>query len=425
MAAATALTPLERTLEAFAAQASTTHGLVQVAIVVAGLALGWLVGGALRRRVSANGVWAFGEGGFARVAFPLVALVLIWGARLPARKFFATPIIDTALWLVAAFAVIRFAVYVLRHVLPQGALLRGSERTFAIAIWSGLALHVTGLLPELWEALDAVAFSVGKQRISLLLVLQALASVAVTLAIALWVSRLVEARILAAERLEMSTRVVIAKLLHALAFLLAILIALPAVGIDLTALSVFGGALGVGIGVGLQKIAANYLSGFVILLERSVRIGDLVTIDGRTGVVKTIATRFTVIRSLDGTESILPNETLVTQAVTNHSFSDPRVLVKVPVTVGYASDLDRVFAILVEAAKSDARVLADPAPSAWIAKLGDSGIDVDLGFWIADPDQGQAALRGAILRRALEAFRTESIEIPFPKRDVTLLKAAD
>lgn len=425
MAATTALTPLERTLEAFAAQASTTHGLVQVGIVVLGLALGWFVGGALKRRVSANNVWSFGEGGFARVAFPLVALALIWGARLPARKFFATPIIDTALWLLAAFAVIRFAVYVLRHVLPQGALLRGSERTVAIAIWAGLALHVTGLLPELWDALDAIAFSVGKQRISLLLVLQALASVAVTLAIALWVSRLVEARILATERLEMSTRVVIAKLLHAFAFLLAILIALPAVGIDLTALSVFGGALGVGIGVGLQKIAANYLSGFVILLERSVRIGDLVTIDGRTGVVKTIATRFTVVRSLDGTESILPNETLVTQAVINHSLTDPRVLVKVPVTVGYDSDLDRVFAILVQAAQSDSRVLADPAPAAWIARLGDNGIEVELGFWIADPDQGQAGLRGAVLRQALEAFRAAAIEIPFPKRDVTLVKAAE
>jgi small-conductance mechanosensitive channel len=131
--------------------------------------------------------------------------------------------------------------------------------------------------------------------------------------------------------------------------------------------------------------------------------------------------RYTVIRSLDGTETILPNETLITQAVTNHSFTDPKVLAKVAVSVGYDSNIDRVFEILVGCAKAQERVLADPPPGAWIASLGDNGIDVELGFWIADPDQGQAALKGAVLRGALEGFRTEGIEIPFPKRDVTLV----
>lgn len=419
------MTPLERALEAFATQAATPKGALQLAVIAAGLALGWLVARILRRRVPENPAWAFGAGGFHRVAFPLAALALIWGAGLALRKLQATPFVDLAIALLVAFAVIRLAVYVLRSILPEGAFLRGSERTIATAMWVGVALHLVGILPEVRDALDDVSFMAGKQRISLLLVIQGLVSVAITLAASLWIAGLIERQVLATERLEMSTRVVIAKLLHAFAFLLAILIALPAVGIDLTALSVFGGALGVGIGVGLQKIAANYLSGFVILLERSVRIGDLVTIDGRTGVVKTIATRFTVVRSLDGTESILPNETLVTQAVINHSLTDPRVLVKVPVTVGYDSDLDRVFAILVQAAQSDSRVLADPAPAAWIARLGDNGIEVELGFWIADPDQGQAGLRGAVLRQALEAFRAAAIEIPFPKRDVTLVKAAE
>jgi len=280
-----------------------------------------------------------------------------------------------------------------------------------------------GILPEVRDALDDIAFTAGKQRISLLLVIQGLVSVAVTLAISLWVARIVEDRVLAAERIELSTRVVIAKLVRAVAFTLAILVALPVVGIDITALSVFGGALGVGIGFGLQKIASNYVSGYIILLDRSIRIGDLVTVDNRHGVVKAIQSRYTVIRSLDGTESIIPNETMITQAVTNHSFTDRKVLVKVKVAVGYGSDMDRVFALLLEAARRQPRVLAEPAPAAWITALGDSGIEVELGAWISDPDQGQSALRGAILLDALEAFRAEGIEIPFPQRDVRIVQA--
>jgi small-conductance mechanosensitive channel len=416
-----AMTPLERLIEAIATQLTVPSVIAQFAVIAACFTVGWLVGGALRKRVRHRGLWAFGAGGFDRVASPLVTLGLLWVAHLVLRKSFATPFVNLAFVLVAAFAIVRFSVYVLRHALPQGAFLRGSERTVAYAIWIGIALHITGILPEVWEALDAVAFSAGKQRISMLLVLQGIASVAVTLAVSMWIAGLIEGRVLAAERMEMSTRVVIAKLVRALAFLLAILVALPLVGIDITALSVFSGALGVGVGLGLQKIASNYVSGYIILLDRSVRIGDLVTIDNRHGVVKAIMSRYTVIRSLDGTESILPNETLITQAVTNHSFTDPKVLVKVAVSVGYGSNIDRVFAILTDCAKGEPRVLAEPPPGAWIAALGENGIDIELGFWIADPDQGQSALKGAILRGALEAFRAEGIEIPFPKRDVTLV----
>jgi len=354
------------------------------------------------------------------VAFPLAALALIWGAGLALRKLQATPFVDLAIALLVAFAVIRLAVYVLRSILPKGAFLRGSERTIATAMWVGVALHLVGILPEVREALDDVAFNAGKQRISLLLVIQGLVSVAITLAASLWIAGLIERQVLATERLEMSTRVVIAKLLRAVAAFVAILVALPLVGIDVTALSVFGGALGVGLGFGLQKIASNYVSGYIILLDRSVRIGDLVTVDNRHGVVKEIASRYTVIRSLDGTESIIPNETLITQAVTNHSFTDRKVVVKVKVSVGYGSDMDRVFALLLDIARRQPRVLADPAPGCWIASLGDNGVDVELAAWIADPDQGQAALRGAMLKEILDTFRAEGIEIPFPQRDVRL-----
>lgn len=415
------MTPLETTFEAFAQQATTLEGLAQLAVIVAGIGLGWLAGGMLRRRVAARELWKFGTGGFDRVAFPLAALAIIWGLRLLLRKSHDTPFIDVAITLLAAFAIIRFSMYVLRHVLPQGAILRGTERTVATVMWLGVALHVTGLLPEVWEALESVAFSVGEQRISLLLVMQGVVSVAITLAISLWLANLVEGRVLATERLALSTRVVVAKLVRAVAFLLAILVALPIVGIDITALSVFGGALGVGLGFGLQKIASNYVSGFIILLDRSIRIGDFVTVDNRQGEVKAIASRYTVIRSLDGTESIIPNETMITQSVTNHSYTDRQVLLRVKVGVGYASNIDRVFELLLEAAHRQPRVLEDPPPAAWITALGDNGVEIELGIWIADPDKGQLSLRSAILKEALRAFRAEGIEIPFPQRDVRLL----
>jgi small-conductance mechanosensitive channel len=415
------MSPLERTLEAFATQASAPRGLAQLAVIAAGVALGWLVGGMLRRRVAARQVWKFGAGGFDRVAMPLTALGILWVGRVLLRKVYATPLVDLAIALVAAFAVIRFAVYVLRHVLPEGAFLRGSERTFSITMWVGVALHLTGILPEVWDALDAMAFTIGRQRISLLLVGQGIAAVAVTLAISLWIARMVEGSVLAAEAIELSTRVVIAKLVRAAAFLVAILVALPLAGIDITALSVFGGALGVGLGLGLQKVASNYVSGYIILLDRSIRIGDLVTVDNRQGVVKAIESRYTVIRSLDGTESIIPNETMITQCVTNHSFTDRKVAVKVKVTVGYATDVDRAFVLLLAAAGRQPRILADPAPGVFISALGDNGIDIEMSAWIADPDQGQMQLRGAILKEVLEAFRAEGIEIPFPQRDVRVV----
>ncbi len=417
------MSPLERTLEAFATQASAPRGLSQLAVIAAGLALGWLVSGMLRRRVAARQVWKFGAGGFDRVAMPLTALAFIWIGRIVLRKLFATPLVDLAILLIAAFAIIRFAVYVLRHILPEGAFLRGSERTVAITIWAGIALYFTGILPDVWDTLDSLSFTVGKQRISLLLIGQGLVSVAITLAVSLWIARLIEDSVLAAERLELSTRVVVAKLVRAVAFLVAVLVALPLAGIDITALSVFGGALGVGLGLGLQKVASNYVSGYIILLDRSVRIGDLVTVDNRQGVVKAIESRYTVIRSLDGTESIIPNESMITQSVTNHSFSDRKVVVKVKVTVGYATDVDRAFALLLAAAQRQPRILADPAPGVFISALGDNGIDIEMSAWIADPDQGQMQLRGAILKEVLEAFRAEGIEIPFPQRDVRVVGA--
>lgn len=418
------MTELERLIDGLVANAGTRYMLLGAAVLAACVAVGWLVSKRLRARLAKREGhrWAFGEGGFDRVAFPLVALALVWTAKLALRRAgleAATPLLDLANTLLVAMAVIRFFVYVLRSVLPEGGFLRGSERTLAWAMWIGVVLYMTGLLPEIRDALDDVAIEIGKQRISLLLVITAVVSVAVTLAIAMWIASLVEARVMKAERMQMSTRVVLAKVVRAVAFFAAILVALPLVGIDITALSVFGGALGVGLGLGLQKIASNYVSGFIILLDRSVRIGDLVTVDGRHGTIQEIASRYTVVRSGDGTESIIPNDTLVTQSVTNHSYTDRKAVVKVSLPVEYTADIDRVFEILRAAGKAHPRALPDPAPLATILKVADPGVEVELAVWIDDAHAGLQEIRSDLLKAILEGLRASRIGIPAPRREIT------
>ena len=208
----------------------------------------------------------------------------------------------------------------------------------------------------------------------------------------------------------------------ALLAVLALLIALPAVGIDLTVLSVFGGALGVGLGFGLQKIASNYVSGFIILMDRSVSLGDVVAVDRHSGEIVKMAARYVVVRGLDGTETLIPNETLVTSPVVNFSYSDRRVRVAVQAQISYGSDLDAATRIMDEAAMRHPRVLHDPAPATVVTRLADSGIDLELGAWISDPQSGQGGLRSDLLRDILRDFRAGGIEIPYPQREVRVFK---
>ncbi len=226
---------------------------------------------------------------------------------------------------------------------------------------------------------------------------------------------------MAAQGLEPNLKVLFSRLAKALLIALAVLIGLPMVGIDLTTLSVFGGALGVGLGFGLQKIAANYISGFIILLDRSIRIGNLISVGNDRGQVTQITTRFTVLRGMTGIEAIVPNEMLVGSVVQNESYSDQKVRVAMPVQVAYATDLDRAMAILVEAALQQPRVLRDPPPKALVTLFADSGINLELGFWIEDPEAGTGEVRSAIYLAIWREFKAAGIEIPFPQREIRIL----
>jgi small-conductance mechanosensitive channel len=406
-----------------ASSATPSEWLWQVAVIAAALALGFYASRAVCRRIKASPRWKFGKGDFERVAFPLFTLAFVALGELVLGRYQAVVLVNIVKSLLVALVIIRAAVYVLGHIIPEGAFLRTVVRIIAWIAWIAVVLHVTGLLPDVISALDDVGITLGKskQRVTLWLALQAVAALAITLTVALWLGRITETRVLAAESIEMSTRIVITKLVHASAVVLAILIALPLVGIDVTTLSIFGGALGVGLGFGLQKIASNYVSGFIVLLDRSLRIGDVITVDGRRGEVKAIESRYTVIKGGDGVESIIPNETLITQSVNHHTYSDPKVSMVVAVCVSYESNVEKACELLLEAAKRQSRVIAEPPSAARVKNLGDNGIDLELTVWIKDPAVGEAELRSALLLDVLKSFKAAGVDIPYPRRDVRLI----
>ena len=429
---------LQEILRIVQQELSRPQYLWQLVIVAGALVGAWFFSRMMQQRVDARvraeerkptgrvDLLQFSIDGFRRLAFPVSAMALLalggLGMRAAGlvRRTGDIQFLRLAFTLLAAAAAIRLFVYVLRRSFPRSNWIGTFERAIALVIWLLVALHVTGLLTDLVELFEAVHIPIGKQRLTLWDLLVGAVSVVLTLLAALWVGSVLESRLMAATSLTPNSRVVVARLLKAVLALVAVLTALSLVGIDLTVLSVFGGALGVGLGLGLQKIASNYVSGFIILLDHSLTIGDMITVDKYYGAVSQINTRYTVIKALDGTETIVPNEMLVSSPVINHSYSDSKVRVVVKVSVAYASDVDRALQILVDAERNQPRVLGDPAPAAFITGLGADGIDLEVGFWIRDPEEGTLAVRSAITRLLLQRFRDESIEIPFPQRDVRI-----
>ncbi len=417
--------PVAADFDTLIRQLGTTPAWWQVGVLFACFAVAWLSARAIRAKLPADlqpGALKIGAGSVHRLVLPLLALLLVWIGRFVVARYQPVPLLNIAIPLIASYLVIRLALYLLRHLMAPSALLKASERVIGYGVWGIVALYLTGVLPEIAGALDDISFMVGKQKITLLLVVHALFWATFTIFVALSISRIIEQRLLAAESLDMSMRVFAGKLIRAGAAVIAILIALPLMGIDITVLSVFGGALGVGLGLGLQKIASNYVSGFVILLDRSIRPGDLVTIADRQGVVADIKARYTVLRGLDGTEAIIPNDTIISNTVLNHSYSDRVTVVRTPFTVAYTSDIDKVIALLLDTARAQPRVLQDPPASVQVRNLGDNGIELELNTWIRDAEQGQGNLRSDLLLAAWKSFRTSGVEVPFPQREIRILQ---
>lgn len=395
----------------------------QVSVIALGLLLAWSVNGILRTYVMRRAAerWKVGIGGINRVLFPLSSLIFVYCGYLLLSHWQDVSLLKLAMTLLLAMAVIRLVVYALRYIFNPGGWVRTMEGTVAGVVWLVLALHLIGVLPDILAALDGVRFTVGKGELTLLLLLQAMLIILVTLFGALWISRLIENRLMGAEQINMNVRVVLSKLVRIFFSLIAVLFALSAVGLDITLLSVFGGALGVGLGFGLQKIASNYASGFILLLDDSIHIGDIVTVDTHYGVVSELRSRYTVLRKLDNTEVIIPNETLISNVMINHSMTDRKVRVQLSLQVSYQTDLELAMQLMLEAASTQERVLRDPAPNALLRAFGDSGIDLMMNVWISDPENGTASLQSEIYLDIWRAFKKHNVSIPYPQREIRIL----
>ncbi len=422
---------LSRLIAEISADLGNPGLLIQLLALMSCFLLAWFLSRSIQRYFAtvdqSSGVLKIGVESFSRVLWPLLALVFLFFAKLILGKFQHTGLLKLFFPILSSFALIRFSFYVFRRAFVRDGTVCNAlllfEKVFATLVWLALVLHFTGMWESIFQALEEIILPIGKSKVSLLAVLQGIASVALTVVLALWISALLEARLLLIPNMHSSLRVVLSRLGRAIFILLAILISLSLVGIDLTVLSVFGGALGVGLGLGLQRITSSYVSGFIILFDRSLSIGDLVTVDKFSGSVTQINTRYTVLKGSDGVESIIPNEMFVSNPVQNLSLTDRSVVLVTDFTVAYDTDLDSLFPALVELVSQVPRVSANNPPSAYLLRFGADGFELRVSFWIEDPENGRTNVISDVNRAILVLIRERGIELPFPQREITVFQA--
>ncbi len=395
--------------------------LVEVAIVVVCLVVAYGLLRLLQDRATRGAVpgaiW-FGHSIVDGVLFPLLALLLALVARWALKDQLPLAVFKLVVPVLLSLAVIRLISRVLRQAFPDSRVMRSLERSVSWLAWVGVAMWITGLLPLILQELDSITWKFGATQVSVRNVIEGVVTAVLVLMLALWASAALEARLLRGATDNLSIRKMAANAIRALLLFIGLIFALEAAGIDLTALGVLGGALGVGIGFGLQKLAANYISGFVILAERSMRIGDLVKVDNFEGRITDITTRYTVIRALNGREAIVPNEMMITQRVENSSLADPQVQVNSTVQVAYGTNLDSLIPQLTAVVAAVPRVVADPAPGVLLSAFAADGLELTIAFWIADPHNGQGNVRSDVNLAVLRCLNAAAVEIPFPQRVV-------
>jgi small-conductance mechanosensitive channel len=389
----------------------------QIAIIIAAVIIALAINGALRKYVMQHAPeqWKLAIGSINRMLFPLSCLAFILLSRLMLSGTRHTGLLQLASRLLLAMAAIRLIVYLMRYLFSPGGWLKALENVIAWGIWGILALYLTGVLPQIMQGMEDMRFNIGKNHLNLLLVLQALLTVIVTIFIALWLSRVIENKLMRADQLNVNLRVVLGKVIRIILLFIATLVALSAVGLDITLLSVFGGALGVGLGFGLQRIASNYVSGFIILLDKSMQIGDVILVDKHYGMVSELRSRYMVLSKPDGTHVIIPNETLITTAVVNHSLTEHKGRVQIEFAISVDSPLELALQLLQDIAKQQVRVLQTPTPVARIKGFSEHGVELTLTVWVSDPEKGVLSLQSALFMDVWKMFQKNKIS--FVKSD--------
>ena len=353
------------------------------------------------------------------VLFPTLLLGLVFITRAVWAKSHPLWIFDFLVPVCFSLAVIRLGVKVLQVTFKSAEWVRPIERSLSWLAWAAVVLWLTGLLPLVLEELDQIKWKIGASHLSVRTLIEGGLTAGLVMLLTLWVSSAIESKLLKSSTgSELSLRKAVSNAVTSLLLFVGLMLSLSAVGIDLTALSVLGGAVGVGIGFGLQKLAANYVSGFVILAERSMRIGDSVKVDGFEGRISDIKARYTVIRSLTGRESIVPNEMLINSRVENLSLADSRILQSTQVTVAYGTDVDEVMQLLMQACEAQNKVLKDPLPFVTLTNFGADGLEFGAHYWVDEQQAGLLTLKSDINIRILQLLQAKGIEIPYPQRVV-------
>jgi len=357
---------------------------------------------------------------FVRHLRALIFVALVWLTVLvleeiagPSRSY----VVSLVASLVTALAFVSIASLVIRN--------RLARKLVTWSAWLLVTIHLLGVMTEVQSLLDRIAIDIGEIRISLLVVVQIAVTLGVLILLASWSSALIKRHLEGSEDISPSMKVLMDKLFRFVAFLLAFVIAVQSVGFDLTTLAVFSGAVGLGLGFGLQKVVSNLVSGVILLMDKSIKPGDVISLGETFGWIAELGARYVAVVTRDGREYLIPNEDLITGQVVNWSHSSELIRLDIHFGVSYDSDPHQVRELAVEAARTVERVVGEPDPVCHLVEFGDSSLNFILRFWIRDPSRGLTNVRGAVFLALWDALKAADIEIPFPQRDVYVKKLPD
>jgi len=367
------------------------------------------------------------EIGLIEAPFLLSLLVLLILRTFMAAAGAETSVLDTAMELAATLIAVRFVMYLLRLGLGPGSWMRTWESRLTLLIWLGISFQIVGWFGAIESTLDRINLLPGRGQFTLWALLKGLVIISAFVLITSVLARAIERRVMSLESIALSTRIGINKFTYFFLVGLGVLLGINAAGVDLTALTVLTGAVGLGLGFGLQSIASNFVSGFVLLMDKSIKPGDVISFTGMPGTstesfgwVQALRGRYVVVRDRDGVETLVPNQSLINNSVINWSYSDRKVRLKLPVRISYRDDPEKAMELLIRAADGHPRILHDPAPVSRLMQFSDHGMDLELRFWIADPEGGVNNVRSDVNRMIWRLFREAGISIPSAQREVII-----
>jgi small-conductance mechanosensitive channel len=359
----------------------------------------------------------------------LIAMVILLTVRgILGTMGMRTVVVDVALQLVTALVLVRLGIHLLRLWLGGETWLRNWESRLTIIVWLALCFQLLGWFTYAETTLDGIDLIPGKNTFSLWDLLRGIVVITGFVLVTSLIARTIERRVMKLEAIAVSTRIGITKFAYFFLVSLGILLGINSAGVDITALTVLTGAIGFGLGFGLQAIASNFVSGFVLLMDKSIKPGDVISFTGTTGTstenfgwVQELRGRYVVVRDRDGVETLVPNQNLITNSVINWSYSDQRVRLRVPVMISYDDDPEIALKALAEAVRDHPRILREPHPAARLMSFEDYGMRLEIRFWIADPMNGVNNVRSDVNRAIWRVFRQHGIKIPVAQRELRML----